>query len=69
MAVIDSTLQGWLDNGDMCQCCGKLMPEASGVDDTYDVGATGYGEGSGVPITCVSCIELSVPIMEGYTPT
>jgi len=27
------------------------------------------GDGLGSPVSCVQCIDLSVPIQEGYIPT
>ncbi len=68
MQVIDSTLQGWLDNGDLCQCCLRMMPEdpitGSPLNENQKM-----GDGLGSPISCVICIELNVPITENYIPS
>ena len=44
----------WVENGDMCQCCGKTMPE----------GETELGHGLGSPVSCQECIDLGRPIID-----
>lgn len=68
MNVIDSTLQGWLDNGDFCQCCQRMMPEDEATGAPLNENQK-VGDGLGNPVSCVRCIEISRPIVEGYTPT
>lgn len=68
MNIIDATLQGWLDNGDFCQCCQRMMPEDPATGGPLNENQK-VGDGLGSPVTCVECIDISKPIVEGYTPT
>lgn len=68
MQIIDSTYQGWLDNGDLCQCCARMMPEDPITGAPLNENQK-MGDGLGVPVSCVRCIDSGNPITESYVPT
>lgn len=51
---MDQSTIDFCENGDMCQCCGKFMPEGEG--DT--------GNGLGSPVSCQECIDNGLPIVD-----
>lgn len=51
---MDQSTIDYVEAGDICQCCGKFMPE--GVFD--------FGHGEGSPVSCQKCIDDGMPIVD-----
>ncbi len=51
---MDQTTIDEVEAGDLCQCCGKFMPEPN----------TETGHGLGSPVTCQSCVDRGLPIVD-----
>ena len=52
---MEQSLIDLVEAGDMCQCCGRWMPEP----DTTEA-----GHGLGSPVSCQKCIGESAPIVD-----